>query len=309
MVWRRKKGKQDEATASSRRGSEKEARRATVPFLAPEHVIEAVPLYDGPELHELATEAKPQVPGERRKILVVAKGDTFDSEEVDYTINLAARLGCEIVALNVGVPPAQSGKLFGLYGKHWRESFKRRATHAAAGLHTRAARHGVTCRHLVKFGELNKAVEEINHEMKRIDFVIMEPNVKKGEVTAQVTLPVFSLRRYQGYQGGKIMAKELRKKRTNHLPYAIGLGALSACLYAAVFLNATTVTTYFTKGGLYAALPVATALIFSFVHGSFTSNFLSALGIEPSAKATQPRPAARRPVRRERPRPRVRLNA
>ena len=32
--------------------------------------------------------------------------------------------------------------------------------------------------------------------------------------------------------------------------------------------------------GMYALLPIATAFLFSFVHGSFTSNFWTAFGIE-----------------------------
>ncbi|MBW1917331.1 MAG: hypothetical protein JRI57_04825 [Deltaproteobacteria bacterium] len=269
--------------------------------------MEVVPLGGGPELYDLAAEEKPLIPGEPRKILLVAHGETFDPEEIDYTVSLAARLGCNLVALNVGTPPRRSARFYPALGKSWQDSFKKRATAAAARLQAKAAEQGVQCRQMVKFGDLNQAVEEVNHEVKRIEFVITEPKITKQEVTAQVTLPVFSLRRYQGYQGGRIMAKDLRKKRRYYLRNTIVLGAASVALYAAVFLNEGTVTTYFTMGGLYAGLPVATALIFSFVHGSFTSNFLSALGIEPSAKSVQPRPAARRPVRRER--PRLRLNA
>jgi len=40
--------------------------------------------------------------------------------------------------------------------------------------------------------------------------------------------------------------------------------------------------TYFTKGGLYALLPVALVFAVSYVHGNFTSAFWSALGIEGS---------------------------
>lgn len=274
-----------------------------------ESALEAVPLGSGPELHDLAAEEKLRIPGEPRKILVVAQGEAFDPDEIDYTVNLAERLGYDIIALNVGTPPPRSSRFYQVLGKPWREAFVKRASAAAARFQAQAAKKGVRCRQMVKFGDLNKAVEELNQEVKRIEFMITEPQFNKQEVTAQVTLPVFSLRRYQGYQGGKVMAKDLRKKKMTYLRYTIGFGALSAVLYAAVFTNVSTVTTYFTKGGLYAALPVTTALIFSFVHGAFASNFWSALGIEASRKATQPRPAARRPVRRERPRPRAELRA
>jgi hypothetical protein len=81
----------------------------------------------------------------------------------------------------------------------------------------------------------------------------------------------------------------------------------SAALYAAVFLNSDTVMQYFTKGGLYSALPIATVFVFSFMHGSFASSFWSMLGIEATKKA-QPRVAAKRPVQRKRPRPQLRVD-
>ncbi|MFP3867896.1 MAG: hypothetical protein ACLFUU_07015 [Desulfobacteraceae bacterium] len=304
MLWRLKKWRSGEGTTDRPDGLNSQS-------LPPASgaAMEAVPLRGGPELLDLAAVEKPRMQGEPRKILLVAKGETFDPEEVDYTVNLAARLGCNIIALSVGTPPARSTGFYKALGRSWRESFKKRAVAAAAALQAKAAAQGVQCSQIVKFGDLNQAVEEVNHEVKRIEFVITEPKITKQEVTAQVTLPVFSLRRYQGYQGGKVMARDVRKRRMSYLRYTVAFGALSAVLYAAVFTNSTTVTTYFTMGGLYAALPVATAMIFSFVHGAFASNFWSVLGIEASRKATQPRPAARRPVRRERPRPRLELRA
>ncbi len=57
-------------------------------------------------------------------------------------------------------------------------------------------------------------------------------------------------------------------------------GALSGCLYYAVFSHLDWVTTTYTKGGWHTIYPVGTALVFSFIHGAFASNLLSLLGIE-----------------------------
>jgi hypothetical protein len=65
---------------------------------------------------------------------------------------------------------------------------------------------------------------------------------------------------------------------------AIVMGALSVGLYALLFVKQELVNATFGKGGAYALLPIATAFVFSFVHGSFTGNFWTALGIE-AAKA------------------------
>ena len=60
--------------------------------------------------------------------------------------------------------------------------------------------------------------------------------------------------------------------------------------------------------GMYAALPVLTAFLFSFVHGAFTGSFWSALGIEASKKSSRVELPATKPAKRVRPRPRVHLN-
>ena len=88
----------------------------------------------------------------------------------------------------------------------------------------------------------------------------------------------------------------------------IGLGLGSAALYAAVFTNSGIVMKYFTKGGIFAALPIVTVFAFSFVYGPFTSNLWSLLGIE-ATKKVQPRVAPKRPAPRKRPRPQLHLDA
>ena len=69
-----------------------------------------------------------------------------------------------------------------------------------------------------------------------------------------------------------------RKKKL--IAATVCYGCLSAGLYAALFLNVETVMEYFTQGGIYAALPTGTALIFSFAHSAFASKTYSLLGIE-----------------------------
>jgi drug/metabolite transporter superfamily protein YnfA len=73
---------------------------------------------------------------------------------------------------------------------------------------------------------------------------------------------------------------------TKKKPYglAIILGILSLGLYGVLLTQQEFVNTYFTKGGIYAFLPIATAFIFSFVHGNFTGNFWTLLGVEASKK-------------------------
>ena len=106
------------------------------------------------------------------------------------------------------------------------------------------------------------------------------------------------------------MAQEHHEKanRGKLISRTIGLGLASVALYAAVFTNSSIIMKYFTKGGIFAALPIVTVFAFSFVYGPFTSNLWSLLGIE-ATKKVQPRVASKRPAPRKRPRPQLHLDA
>jgi F0F1-type ATP synthase assembly protein I len=76
------------------------------------------------------------------------------------------------------------------------------------------------------------------------------------------------------------------KKSSKKKPYgkAILFGLIVSALYVTLLTNQGLITANFTRGGLYALLPIATAFIFSFFHGSFTSTFWTVLGIEAKKK-------------------------
>ncbi len=87
----------------------------------------------------------------------------------------------------------------------------------------------------------------------------------------------------------------------------IAFGALTAAMYAAVFTHANAILEVFTRGGAYAALPIATVFAFSFIHGTFASNLWSTLGIDAIIKPATKRPEVR-PAQRPAKRPRARLS-
>jgi hypothetical protein len=248
------------------------------------------------------TSAKPEVP---RKILVVGRGDTLDEEAIDYAVNLAERLGYDLIGLNVNPTLGQKSRFFSPYKYHLREKFAQRAKTVGEDIKRKLAQKGIGFEQVVKFGDLGKAVAEVNRQTKRIEFVITQAGVEEAEVNGVITLPVFSI---SGYQGEKTMARETDSRGAKQVGKTVGLGLAAAAIYAAVFLNVDTVMKYFTRGSWYAALPVATVFIFSFVHGAFASQLWSLLGIE-ATKKVQTRPtAAKRPAARKRPRPQVRID-
>ena len=56
-------------------------------------------------------------------------------------------------------------------------------------------------------------------------------------------------------------------------------GAISLTGYIALVSNQELVMDKFTMGGWYTVLPVGAALAFSFIHGAFSSDLLSVLGL------------------------------
>lgn len=81
------------------------------------------------------------------------------------------------------------------------------------------------------------------------------------------------------------------KKSIKKKPYGkmILAGIVSISLYAALLMKQDLINDYFTRGSLYAILPIAVAFIFSFVHGSFTGNFWTVLGVEAARKKKEGR--------------------
>jgi hypothetical protein len=75
-----------------------------------------------------------------------------------------------------------------------------------------------------------------------------------------------------------------QKKRTKPVTPLILTGIVSAGLYVALLSNQAYLNANFGKGGTFAFLPIITAFIFSYFHGTFTGHFWTMLGVEASKK-------------------------
>ncbi len=73
-------------------------------------------------------------------------------------------------------------------------------------------------------------------------------------------------------------------KKKKPVASLIIMGIISIALYAALLLKQDVINEYVGRGGLYAILPIITAFIFSFVHGHFTGDFWTVLGVEAAKK-------------------------
>lgn len=143
--------------------------------------------------HEAAQQVTLRHQDARPKILVVGKDDGFAECVMDYAINLAERLNYGIIAMNVNTVAGHTGKFLSPFKKHLHEEFVKRANDAAEILRGKAQAREIPCEHVVKYGDVGKAVEDLHHEVKRIEFVITEPEVTQDESGAEVTIPVFSM--------------------------------------------------------------------------------------------------------------------
>jgi hypothetical protein len=78
------------------------------------------------------------------------------------------------------------------------------------------------------------------------------------------------------------MAQSTTKKKP--VGTMIVMGIISVALYATLLAKQDLVNSTFAKGGLYALLPIITAFVFSYFHGTFTGHFWTVLGVEASKK-------------------------
>jgi len=62
------------------------------------------------------------------------------------------------------------------------------------------------------------------------------------------------------------------------------MGLISIALYTYLLSNQDQVNDIFGRGGWYALLPIIVAFVFSFIHGNFTGDFWTVLGIEAARK-------------------------
>jgi F0F1-type ATP synthase assembly protein I len=76
--------------------------------------------------------------------------------------------------------------------------------------------------------------------------------------------------------------KGVRKKKPIGKMILFGIGSIT--LYVLLLSKQDFINNNFVRGGIYALLPIATAFIFSFFHGSFTGSFWTVLGVEARKK-------------------------
>ncbi len=226
-------------------------------------------------------------------IMVVTRNGHMSEHVMDYAVNAAHRLGYSILAIHVDTLPFFNlGRRSRLFAAAMKESI---------GLFSEKARNKeVAVEYLGELGKIGSVIGRLCRSKKRIEFVVIDKGIRLEEVARQSPVPVFPVpTTKQGLFNKSIFHTPSKKgafamsttSKKRHVKNCFLFGALTTVLYTAVFANQDVVMTYFTKGGVFALLPVATVFAVSYFHGNFTSFFWSALGIEASKKSTAPRVA------------------
>jgi hypothetical protein len=227
-----------------------------------------------------------------RKILVVANKGFFAETVSNHCVQLAGRLRYDLAALSVDEQ---------FEGR----TFENRSGESAKKLCERAARNGIHCSVLIRSGDIAFAIEDAIHEIKRVEIVVVDSETS-SESIRNISVPVVSVLSAFNDKGEHAMPAKSESSKARVLGKTAGYGVASAACYAAVFTNADTVTEVFSRGGWYAALPIATVLAISFVHASFAHNLWSLLGIEAFKKdqvrKTEHKVIEKRKQQRKRPR-------
>lgn len=248
------------------------------------------------------------------QVLVVIGRNGAHAALAEYALGVAERLGLGVVAAYVD-PLSRYGDR-----RSRRERFAAGVAGDAAAFGEKAQQREIAFEHLTASGKASEAVLAIAHSGRRIDFVVLDPAIGFEEVAARSPVPVFGLEVAAGGRGhlrgrqmtqqrtpGRMSMSERTRRRNVLRTVAFGAGA--AALYAAVFTHADFIADLSAKGGAYAVVPVLTVFLFSWVHGSFTGAFWSALGIEASKGTAARKPAAAGATARKDGRATARVNA
>jgi hypothetical protein len=211
------------------------------------------------------------------KLMVIGTSEPFSQGVADYAIALAQRMGCEILAVHLSDNPL---RLMPPLPSLTDAQFTALALEA-----------GVPLSHRSQAGPMSRSLPMLCHEVKRLSLIIADAGLCVEQRHIHPTIPVveFWTDFKPKKEGAPMNAMKAANNRKGILLKTVITGIMSVSLYAVLFMNVETVMVWFTAGGSYAALPILTALLFSIVHGAFTSNIWSLLGID--AK-TMPSPTA-----------------
>lgn len=144
-------------------------------------------------MHQVAQEIVAEQQPIKRKILALGYGQSFSKAVVDYALGFAERMNYEIVALNV-LPAGRDRTTTAPFCSIMNEQWLSKYDQSIATFYRRCEAKGIPFRHIVKLGEIKRCIQEVRKEIRRINFVVSEPETwpNRAEERHLTAITVFS---------------------------------------------------------------------------------------------------------------------
>lgn len=129
---------------------------------------------------------------EPRKIIVATTEKTFAPQLIDYAIQLAQRLGHEIVALSICTPEEGNSPVAGKHsGAQAGNPHRLRTTESAERFRDEALRQDIAFQHFIREGSVQRVLEDLPGEIRRIDLIITDQDLGSAKSPVAAGLPIF----------------------------------------------------------------------------------------------------------------------
>jgi hypothetical protein len=112
--------------------------------------------------------------GHHGKLVVVGRESDFPRDLVEYALDMAERLSYEIVALNTAPLSCDTFKFLSSSRTKLCQDFRGLSEKSAAGFESEVTQRGIPFTHVVKFSDVDEALEELQTEIGGIDFIVSD---------------------------------------------------------------------------------------------------------------------------------------
>ena len=155
-----------------------------------EHTMAAVSFAEA-GAHDQALQVLERI-SEPRKIIVVTTQKTFATQLIDYAIQLAQRLGHEIVALSICMPKEENPRVAGKRsGAQAGNRYRTPKVESAERFRDEARRQNIEFQHLIREGSVQQVLEDLPSEIRRIDLIITDQDLGSAKSPVDTGLPIF----------------------------------------------------------------------------------------------------------------------
>ena len=214
-------------------------------------------------------------------ILVVTRNGRVSESVMKYTLDIADRLGYNILVAYVDTLP------FLLDGGRRSQRMQAASRENIALYREMAAGKNIQIKSVKESGKVGKVIYRLCQIVRKIDFVVVDKDINTQEAASWAPVPVFNINAgLQSYSRFSVNRKRNSRKKTSPVhrdrwqKYALKsvlLSGLLLSLYTLLFYNSDQIMTYWTKGGVYTVFPIVTVCVFFSLQTALIETCISAL--------------------------------